>query len=64
MDEKYVCLSKHCIAASNRIFELMDDQVDPCHDFNKFACGGFHKNTIIPDELGEQGTFNMLDGNH
>ena len=42
----------------------MDDQVDPCQDFNKFACGGFHKNTIIPDELGEWGTYYMLDGDY
>ena len=28
----------------------MDDQVDPCEDFNKFACGGFEKKTTIPDD--------------
>ena len=60
MDEKFVCLSKDCIAASHRIFEWMDDQVDPCHDFNKFACGGFHKSTIIPDELPSWKSFGVL----
>ena len=48
--KKKVCLSKHCIGASNRIFEYMDDEIDPCDDFNKFACGGFEKKSIIPDD--------------
>lgn len=47
--KNFVCLSKHCIGASNRIFEYMDDQIDPCEDFNKFACGGFIKTRVIPD---------------
>jgi predicted metalloendopeptidase len=28
----------------------MDDEIDPCEDFNKFACGGFDEKTIIPDD--------------
>ena len=48
--KKKVCLSKHCIGASHRIFEYIDDEIDPCEDFNKFACGGFDKKTIIPDD--------------
>ena len=48
--KKKVCLSEHCIGASHRIFEYMDDKIDPCEDFNKFACGGFDKKTIIPDD--------------
>ena len=43
--KKTKCLSRHCIAASNRIFEYIDDKIDPCEDFNEFACGGFNKNT-------------------
>ena len=38
----------------------MDDQIDPCHDFNKFACGGFQKNTIIPDHEAGWGSFSIL----
>ena len=60
LDAKYVCLSKDCIAASHRIFEYMDDKVDPCEDFNMFACGGFKKNTIIPDELGSWMPYHIL----
>ena len=58
--KRLVCLSKDCIAASHRIFEYMDDQVDPCEDFNKFACGGFIEKTIIPDDKGRQNPMVMI----
>ena len=38
----------------------MDDKVDPCEDFSKFVCGGFKKNTIIPDELGSWNSYSIL----
>ena len=58
--KKPKCLSRHCIAASNRIFEYIDDKVDPCEDFNEFACGGFNKNTIIPDDKSRWDIFSIL----
>jgi len=54
------CLSRDCIAASHRLFEYMDDKVDPCEDFNQFACGGFIKNKIIPDDKGRWDVFAVL----
>ena len=35
------CFTKDCISASHRLFKHMDFSVDPCEDFNKFACGNF-----------------------
>lgn len=32
------------------ILENMDQTIEPCDDFYKFACGKFMKNTIIPDD--------------
>ena len=44
-----ICLKRECIAASHRLFEYMDDTVNPCDDFYQFACGGFQQKQVIPD---------------
>ena len=33
-DKNNVCLTKHCIAASHRIFQYMDESADPCQVTN------------------------------
>lgn len=38
----------------------MDQSVDPCEDFYSFACGGFEKNTIIPDDESSVDSFSLL----
>ena len=39
----------------------MDDTVDPCNNFYEFACGGFVKNTIIPDDKTQMTSFGILN---
>jgi len=48
--KKKLCETKGCIKAANSILERMDSTVNPCTDFFNFACGGFIKNTNIPDD--------------
>ncbi len=55
-----ICMSKHCISASNRLFQYMDDQADPCQDFNQFACGGFLQKQVIPDDESRWNVFDIL----
>ena len=39
----------------------MDDSVNPCDDFYKFACGRFLKNTEIPKHKNEINPITDLD---
>ena len=59
-EENKVCLTKDCIAASHRIFEYMDQTANPCEDFDQFACGGFKKNKVIPDDKSDWDVFDIL----
>merc|ERR1711971_369474 len=49
-DYENTCMSKECIGVSHRIFEHMDEKVDPCQNFYNFACGTFTKTAVIPDD--------------
>ena len=44
------CFTPECIAASNNLFQWMNEETDPCEDFNQFACGNFIKTSTIPDD--------------
>ena len=46
-----ICNSKSCTSIAKQISELMDQETDPCVDFNKFACGGFEKSSILNGQL-------------
>ena len=48
--KKELCLTEACIETSNQLFKSMDRTIDPCQDFNKFVCGRFIKESIIPEK--------------
>lgn len=51
----------NCIAPlASSILENMDQNVEPCDDFYRFACGSFLKNTIIPDDKTSVNTFSVI----
>ncbi|CAF0725068.1 unnamed protein product [Adineta steineri] len=55
-----LCLTPFCIKAANYLLESIDETIEPCEDFFKFACGTWLKNNRIPDDTGAQDTFNVL----
>ena len=52
--------SKGCIQAAADILDKLDERVDPCDDFYKFACGSFIEKTVIPDDKTSVSMFSVL----
>ncbi|XP_076804434.1 membrane metallo-endopeptidase-like 1 isoform X1 [Clavelina lepadiformis] len=48
--QEQVCETPDCVRAAARIFSYMDRDVNPCEDFYGYACGGFIRDRIIPDD--------------
>ncbi len=54
------CMTKGCVKTAADILDNMDQSVDPCVDFYKFACGGFMDRTSIPDDRTRMSSFSVL----
>ncbi|KAJ9599169.1 hypothetical protein L9F63_010346 [Diploptera punctata] len=55
-----VCLTPGCIHAASYALTNMDETVEPCDDFYKFACGSYLKSTIIPDDKSSVSGFSVV----
>jgi len=54
------CFTKGCVRTAAEVIEKMDDSVDPCDDFYRFACGTYLDNTVIPDDRTRTSMFSVL----
>ena len=53
-------MTKECVTAAADLLANIDENVDPCDDFYKFACGGFIENKLIPDDKSKYSSFTEL----
>lgn len=60
-DYSEVCETDTCERESESVIAKLDETVDPCEDFYRFACGGFIKSTVIPDDKSTMEVFTELD---
>ncbi|RUS88343.1 hypothetical protein EGW08_003914 [Elysia chlorotica] len=44
------CTTLECVKTASMLARKMDVTVDPCEDFDQFACGNFHKTTYLRDD--------------
>lgn len=55
------CLTPGCVKAAARILSNMDESVNPCDDFYKFACGGWIEQHSIPDDKTSVSVFSDVE---
>ena len=54
--DEEVCLTESCVIAASNLLQQLDRTVDPCHDFYRFACGGYIDKTVLPEHKTRTGT--------
>ncbi|KAF2879707.1 hypothetical protein ILUMI_26457 [Ignelater luminosus] len=55
-----VCTTSGCIKAAELVKNNLDESVEPCDDFFKFACGGFIKRNPVPNNKGAFSNFDIV----
>ncbi|ELT98895.1 hypothetical protein CAPTEDRAFT_223071 [Capitella teleta] len=48
-----VCMTPECMRSAAWLVSNLDQTVDPCEDFYKFACGGWQKKARLSPEISE-----------
>ncbi|XP_054719763.1 neprilysin-2-like [Uloborus diversus] len=55
-----ICLTPGCVKAAASILNNINDAVEPCENFYEFACGGWLKKQLIPDDRSSVSVFSLL----
>lgn len=54
------CETHGCIRTASKVLSYLNESVDPCENFYDFACGGFLRNTVLPDHKKEIDSFAIV----
>ncbi|TFK10284.1 Metalloendopeptidase-like protein PEX [Platysternon megacephalum] len=57
------CLTSECIEAAASILSKINQSVDPCENFFRFACDGWTSNNPIPEDSSNYGVYPWLRNN-
>ncbi|XP_063903436.1 neprilysin-2-like [Zophobas morio] len=56
-----ICLTRECVETAGEVFRNMDESVDPCQDFYRFACGNYIKHSLISNDKTFANTFTVIN---
>ncbi|KAJ8021701.1 Membrane metallo-endopeptidase-like 1 [Holothuria leucospilota] len=59
-EDDNVCLTPTCVKTAAGMLSRMDQTVQPCDDFYRYACGGWTENNVIPEDQASHGVFYEL----
>ncbi|XP_072047744.1 neprilysin-like [Amphiura filiformis] len=54
------CSTSHCVVTAGKMIQNIDSSIDPCDNFFEFACGGWLKRTVIPEDRSSYSAFTVL----
>ncbi|XP_076472675.1 neprilysin-1-like [Babylonia areolata] len=55
-----MCVSSTCVSTAAQLMAAMDQEADPCQDFFQYACGGWNRRHVIPEDQHSYTTFEKL----
>uniref|UniRef100_A0A8B9HR43 Endothelin-converting enzyme 1 n=1 Tax=Astyanax mexicanus TaxID=7994 RepID=A0A8B9HR43_ASTMX len=55
-----VCTTPACVTAAARLLQNMDQDVEPCQNFYRYACGGWLDRHVIPETSSRYSVFDIL----
>lgn len=55
-----ICLTQECVKTAASLLNAMDQTVDPCEDFFRYACGTWNKLHMIPQDKSSISTFEVM----
>ncbi|XP_033642229.1 neprilysin-1-like isoform X1 [Asterias rubens] len=55
-----LCTSQQCVKSAGIYLDSMNQDADPCNNFFEYACGGWVKKKVIPEDRSSYSSFTVL----